>query len=295
MSGFWSSYIIILTVLNILFCFWMIRFTSKKSKYESGQGEVTGHVWDEDLEEYNNPLPRWWLGLFYITIVFSLIYFVVYPGMGNYQGMFNWSQTDQYNQEIKQADATYGPIFAKYAATSIPDLAKDATAVKVGQRLFLNYCSTCHGSNAKGAAGFPNLTDNSWLYGGTAEAIKTSIMNGRNGVMPPMGLALGNNIDNVVDYVQSLNGRTVDPQSVTAGKAKFGIFCAACHGANAKGNPALGAPDLTDNTWLYGGSPGVIKMTIDKGRNGHMPPHKNFLGEDKVHVLTAYIYSLGNR
>lgn len=294
MSTFWSNYIIILTVLNVLFCFWLIRFANKNSPDGSKQGEDTGHVWDGDLKELNNPLPRWWLGMFYISIAFSVIYLVVYPGMGNYPGMFNWTQTGEYDEEVQQADKTYGPIFAKYAATSISDLAKDPTAVKVGQRLFLNYCSTCHGSNAKGASGFPNLTDNSWLYGGTPEAIKTSIMNGRNGIMPPMGSALGEDIDKVVTYVQSLSGRQVDSQLATAGKAKFELFCAACHGADGKGNHALGAPNLTDNTWLYGGSPGVIKLTINKGRSGQMPPHKNFLGNDKVHVLAAYIYSLNN-
>ncbi len=294
MSGFWSGYVIILTLLNIAFCFWLIRFANKKSGSQAGQDEVTGHTWDGDLQEYNNPLPRWWLGMFYISIAFSLIYLVVYPGMGNYEGVFNWSQTSQYEEEIKQAEKTYGPIFAKYAATPITELAKDSSATDAGQRLYLNYCATCHGSNAKGAAGFPNLTDNDWLYGGDAEAIKASILNGRNGIMPAMGAALGDDIDNVVAYVESLSGRKVDADKANAGKPKFEMFCAACHQASGKGNPALGAPDLTDNNWLYGGSAGVIKKTIVEGRTGQMPAHKAFLGEDKVHLLAAYIYSLSN-
>ena len=208
--------------------------------------------------------------------------------------MFNWSQETQYKQEVEQANKTYGPLFAKFAATDIVTLAKDPNAVKVGERLFLNYCSTCHGSNAKGAAGFPNLTDNDWLYGGTPDAIKASILNGRSGTMPAMGGPLGKDLDNVVAYVQSLSGRKVDEQKATAGKAKFALFCAACHGSDGKGNQMLGAPNLTDNIWLYGGSAGTIKRTISKGRHGQMPPHKNFLGEDKVHVLAAYIYSLSH-
>lgn len=294
MSGFWSGYVIILTLLNVAFCFWIIRYANKNTTGEGGAGEVTGHTWDDDLQELNNPLPRWWLGMFYISIAFSLIYFVVYPGMGNFEGISKWTQTGQYDEEIKQAEKTYGPIFAKYAATPIAELAKDGTATAAGQRLFINYCATCHGSNAKGAAGFPNLTDKDWLYGGDAEAIKASILNGRNGVMPPMGAALGDDVDNVVAYVESLSGRKVDAAKASAGKAKYEMFCAACHQASGKGNPALGAPNLTDNIWLYGGSTGVIKSTIMNGRTGLMPPHKEFLGEDKAHLLAAYIYSLSN-
>lgn len=290
MSGFWSNYIIILTVLNIVYCLWLIKTRPGDSK----QGEVTGHTWDDDLQEFNNPLPRWWLGLFYITIVFSVIYFIFYPGMGGFKGMSDWSQASQYEAEMKKADETYGPIFAKYAAKSIPELAKDTNATAAGQRLFLNYCATCHGSDAKGASGYPSLADKDWLYGGTPEAIKTSILAGRSGVMPAMGASLGADVDNVVAYVQSLSGRNVDASKATAGKAKFEMFCAACHQADGKGNQALGAPNLTDNIWLYGASGGAIKKVIMEGRNGQMPPHKEFLGDDKAHLLAAYIYSLSN-
>jgi len=294
MSSFWSNYIIILTLLNIVGCLWLIKWASKKRKGEANEGDVTGHVWDDNLEELNNPLPRWWLWLFYITIIFSIIYFFFYPAMGSYEGSFKWSQASQYEEEVAAANKQYGPLFAKYAATSIEDLAKDKKANEIGQRLFLNYCSTCHGSDAKGSHGFPNLTDNDWLYGGSPAAIKTSILNGRTGVMPGMGAALGGDkgVDEVANYVMSLSGRKVDSAKAAAGKTKFEAMCAACHQASGKGNPALGAADLTDKIWLYGSSAGVIKKTIAEGRTGQMPAHKNFLGEDKSHLLAAYIYSL---
>ncbi len=294
MSSFWSNYIIILTVLNIVGCLWLIKWASKKRKGEASEGEVTGHVWDGNLEELNNPMPRWWLWLFYITIIFSAFYLWLYPGLGNVEGAFKWTQVGQYEDEVAQADKQYGPLFAKYAATPITELAKDKKAKAIGQRLFLTYCSTCHGSDAKGAPGFPNLADKDWLYGGSPESIKESILNGRSGVMPAMGAALGGDkgIDEVVSYVQSLSGRKTDAAETKAGKAKFEMMCAACHQKSGEGNTTLGAANLTDTIWLYGGSAGAIKKVITEGRNGQMPAHKNFLGEDKSHLLAAYVYSL---
>lgn len=296
MSSFWSNYIIILTVLNIVGCFWLIKWASKKRPGDAKEGEAMAHVWDDTLQELNNPMPRWWLWMFYISLVFSIIYIFLYPALGNMTGSLNWSQVSQYDEEVAEANKQYGPLFAKYAATPLTELAKDKKANAMGQRLFLNYCSTCHGSDAKGASGFPNLTDKDWLYGGTPDAIKTSIMEGRTGMMPAMGAALGSaqGVDEVANYVMSLSGRKVDDAKATAGKAKFEMMCAACHQASGKGNPALGAANLTDNIWLYGASAGVIKKTISEGRTGQMPAHKNFLGEDKSHLLAAYIYSLSN-
>ena len=294
MSSFWSNYIIILTVLNIAGCLWLIKWASKKREGEAAEGEVTGHVWDDTLEELNNPMPRWWLWMFYISIIFSVFYLWLYPGLGNFEGSLKWTQVGEYKDEVAQANEKYGPLFAKYAATPITELAKNKKANAIGQRLFLTYCATCHGSDAKGARGFPNLTDKDWLYGGTPDAIKESIMNGRNGMMPAMGAALGGakGVEEVASYVQSLSGRKTDAAKAKAGKAKFEMMCAACHQASGKGNTALGAANLTDNIWLYGGSAGVIKKTITEGRSGKMPAHKHFLGEDKSHLLAAYIYSL---
>ncbi len=293
MSSFWSWWVIIITVGNIVACYWLVQWATKPHKGEAATGDVTGHKWDDNLEEYNNPLPRWWLWLFYITIVFGLAYIVMYPGLGKFAGTKQWTSTGQYESEIQQANAKYDPIFAAYAQQSVEDLAKDAKAVQVGQRLFLNYCATCHGSTATGYTGFPNLTDGSWLYGGTPDAIKTSILDGRMGAMTPWEAPLGaQGLEQVTQYVLSLSGRKHDAAQAAAGKTMYDTMCVACHGIDGTGNQAIGAPNLTDNIWLYGASPGVIKNTIAKGRNGVMPAHRDFLGEDKVHVLAAYVYSL---
>ena len=294
MSSFWSWWVIILTLGNIVACYWLIRWASRRRAGEATQGEVTGHTWDETLQEYNNPLPRWWLWLFYITIVFGFVYLALYPGLGNFKGLLGWSEVGQYQDEMAKADAEYGPLFAKYSKEDLATLAKDPQAIKIGQRLFLNYCAGCHGSDAGGAPGFPNLTDNDWLYGGAPETIQTTILDGRNGVMPAWGQVLGaQGVDEVTAYVLSLSGRPVpDAAQVSAGKAKFETYCAACHCADGKGNQAIGAPNLTDNIWLYGGSPAIIKQTIANGRNGRMPAQRDFLGEAKVHLLAAYVYSL---
>jgi cytochrome c oxidase cbb3-type subunit 3 len=294
MSNFFNWWVIGITLVNIFACYWLIKWTMKKRPEESAEGQSTGHTWD-GLQELNNPLPRWWLWLFYITIIFGLSYLVVFPGLGNFKGLGNWSSTGQYEQEVADADAKYKPIFAAFSATSIPELARDANALKAGERLFSNYCAQCHGSDAQGTTGFPNLSDSDWLWGGEPEMIKTSIMNGRNGNMPPMGAALGDQgVADVVNYVQSLSGRDVDAASAEAGKAKFEMLCAACHGVDGKGNNMLGAPNLTDNIWLHGGSAGRIRTTIINGLVNKMPAHDKFLGNDKSHLLAAYIYSLSN-
>ncbi|MCW8874370.1 MAG: cytochrome-c oxidase, cbb3-type subunit III [Gammaproteobacteria bacterium] len=292
-SDFWSWWIIVLTLGNIAFCWWLIVWTMKKRGGEAATGDVTGHTWDESLQEYNNPLPRWWLWLFYITMVFGVVYLLLYPGLGKFPGLLGWTGTGQYEQEMDRAEAQYGPIFASYASRDIEDLARDSEALQVGQRLFTNYCATCHGADAGGGNGFPRLSDDDWLWGGSPEAIKTSILDGRQGIMPAWGEALGEQgVEEVTAYVLSLNGREADPRLAQAGKARFDTMCVACHGMDGKGNQALGAPNLTNNTWLYGGSPGAVRQSIVQGRRGNMPAHRDFLGEDKAHVLAAYIYSL---
>ncbi|HHJ16508.1 MAG TPA: cytochrome-c oxidase, cbb3-type subunit III [Gammaproteobacteria bacterium] len=295
-SGFWNIWITVLTVGNILACWWLIRWTAKPRKDEAAAGDVTGHSWDEGtLAEYNNPLPRWWLWLFYGTMIFAAGYLVLYPGLGTWRGTLNYTDQNAYDKEMQVAQEKYGPLFAKYASTPIAELAKDPAALKVGQRLFANYCASCHGSDAGGGAGFPNLGDKDWLYGGEPETIKLSILDGRNGVMPAWGQVIGDKgVDEVAAYVMSLSGRDSDATKAAAGKVHFDTYCVACHGADGTGNPALGAPNLTDGSWLYGGSPGVIRQTITAGRNGHMPAHRDFLGEDKAHLLATYIYSLSN-
>jgi cytochrome c oxidase cbb3-type subunit 3 len=297
-SGFWNWYIALITVLSILGCGILLwsQSTHKVRLGADGQPQkTTGHVWDEDLTELNTPMPRWWMGLFYLTIVFAFGYLVLYPGLGTYAGKLGWQSRGAFQAEVKQANADYGPLFDKYLKQDIAAVARDPQARAIGERLFLNYCAQCHGSDARGNKGYPNLTDKDWLYGGEPSVIKETIMKGRNGQMPAMGAALGadKDVENVAHYVRSLSGLAADPVKVAFGKPKFGA-CAACHGADAHGNPALGAPNLTDKVWLYGGSADTIMETIRKGRNNTMPAWGEFLGEGKAHVLAAYVWSLSN-
>lgn len=292
-SDFWHWYITILTVLSILACVWLLRWMTSGHK-KTDQVEDTGHVWDGDLTELNNPLPRWWLGLFYITIAFGGFYLLLYPGLGSYAGILEWSSKTEYEQEVAKVEAKVGPLFARYQQTAILDLIKDEDALKVGERLYANYCATCHGSDARGARGYPNLRDNVWIWGGDPASIKTTIMQGRQAAMPAWEGPLGgeSGVDEVAQYLLSLSGRATIAELADKGKAKFDIFCAACHGPTGTGNPALGAPNLTDDVWLYGGSITRISQSIAKGRNGKMPAHADFLGEAKVHLLAAYVYGL---
>jgi cytochrome c oxidase cbb3-type subunit 3 len=293
-SDFWSWWIIAIVLGGIAWCIWLL-LTNSKGKVPGGKAEATGHVWDENLEELNNPLPRWWIFMFYITIVFGLAYLALYPGLGTYEGVLGWTEKGQYEAEVAAADNKYGPLYDKYMNQPIPAVAADEDAIAMGDRLYASYCSVCHGSDARGATGFPNLRDGDWLYGGTPEAIKHSIMYGRMAVMPAWQAVLGDDgVDQVTNYVRQLAGMSADDALAAEGKQKFETNCAACHMADGTGNIAMGAPNLTDEVWLYGGSPRAIKETIVKGRNGVMPAHGEFLGEAKVHILAAYVYSLSN-
>jgi cytochrome c oxidase cbb3-type subunit III len=286
----WSIYIALVSVVSILACLALLMANSKRKASTTPDG--TGHIWDEDLAEFNNPLPRWWMWLFVITIVFGLAYLVVYPGLGSYAGAWGWTSTQAYEKERAVADSRYAPLFDKYLAQDIKIVAADPAARSIGERLFVNYCAQCHGSDARGSRGFPDLTDQDWLYGGEPETIRETITSGRNGIMPPLGEALGEaGVKAVANYVLSLSASKHDAAVAEQGKPMFAV-CAACHGAEGKGNPALGAPNLTDKVWLYGGSLQTVMESINKGRNGHMPAHKEFLGEGKVHLLSAYIFGL---
>ena len=293
MSTFWSVWIIAIVLFNILGCLWLLWWTRKKPEDVIEEGDNTmGHAFD-GIEEYNNPLPKWWLNLFYFTIAFALIYLALFPGFGSYPGIFDWTSKKQWEREVETANNTYNRIFRDYAESSIEELAANPEAVKVGQRLFGNNCAVCHGSDAKGSKGFPNLTDNDWLYGGTAEAIKTTITNGRKGNMPPMIAAIGGaeGAKDVATYVLSLSGKSGSGNAET-GKAKF-MVCGACHGIDGKGNQALGAPNLTDNVWLHGaGTEADVIDAITNGRGGVMPAFAEQLSPEKIHVVAAYVYSL---
>ena len=290
-SDFWDVYIAILAIVSIVAC--AVFLKSQSVRKVSGSAPTTGHVWDEDLAEYNNPLPRWWSGLFYITIVFAIVYLVLYPGLGSWRGMLGWSQVSQLEQETAAADKRFGPLYDKFAATDMEALARNPEALAIGQKLFLNSCAQCHASDGAGSRGFPNLTDRDWLWGGEPKTVKATITDGRTGTMPPFGAALGEQgVKDVAHYVMSLSGLTHDSLRKERGEPLFKQTCAACHGADGKGNPALGAPNLADRTWLHGsGEPAIIE-TITRGRMNQMPAHKDLLTEAKIHLLSAYVLSL---
>jgi cytochrome c oxidase cbb3-type subunit 3 len=294
LTSFWHWYVIIITVVTILACFWLLQWTkgisNRDEKNETGS---TGHVWDEDLVELNNPLPRWWLQLFYGTIVFAFIYLVLFPGLGNVTGVLGWSQEGQYNKEMEVAQQKQDAIFARYRELDNDALIADTEANATGQRLFANSCAMCHGSDGRGARGFPNLADNDWLYGGNFDTVLQSIANGRAGAMPVMVGGLDNlGISNIVVYVQSMSGQKADPGMAAEGKKNFDMLCIACHGPDGGGNQALGAPRLNDDIWLYGGNPETIKKSITEGRNGNMPAHQGLLSEDRRRLIAAYVLSL---
>ena len=309
-SGFWNIYVIGLTILSIVGCAWLlvstgrIKVASKQEPAAGGKAEVgvTGHVWDGDLQEYNNPLPKWWSNLFWITIFFSIVYLILYPGLGTFPGVLKWTSSGAFNDEIAASDARLKPLYEKYAKMDVEQIAADAAARQTGERMFLTYCSPCHGSDAGGSRGFPNLRDKDWLYGGTPEAIVTTITGGRMGVMPAFGPILGaDGLRNVTAYVRSLSGLPHDSLKAQLGKALFTTNCAACHGADGKGNQALGAPNLTDNVWLFGSSETAMSEGISAGHNVNyeggptpMPSFKNTLSADQIRVIAAYVWGLSN-
>jgi cytochrome c oxidase cbb3-type subunit III len=295
-SSFWTFFISAGTLGGIAWMVYLLVSNSKTKSVQPGEKvKSTGHEWD-GIEELNNPLPFWWVAMFYITIVFGLGYLVLYPGLGAAKGVLGWSSAEAHSQEVQVAKEMYEPLYNKYASIPVAELAKNTSAAQTGGRLFANHCAVCHGSDARGARGFPNLTDNDWLYGGSPDQIKTTIMGGRNGNMPSWHATLGDEgVKNVASYVLSLSGREAPADEVAKGKQTFTTICAGCHQPDGKGMAALGAPNLTDNTWLYGASRGAIEQSISQGRKGVMPAHKDLLGEAKVHILAAYVYGLSHK
>jgi len=292
-SPAWSWFIIVTTLVSLVGLFVLAARLSSRRAPGASTEETSGHVWDEDLAEYNHPLPRWWLNLFYLTLIWAVLYLLAYPGLGALKGFLGWTQLTQYEAEMAAAERQYSPLFERFAATDLASLAKDPQAITVGGRLFASHCAACHGSDARGARGFPDLRDDDWLYGNTPEAIEASIRQGRQGVMPPWGAILpADTQKDVVAYVESLCGRLVDPRAAKRGAATYATHCVACHGADGTGNQLLGAPNLTDDRWLHGGSTVKIAESIAVGRLGRMPPHGELLGAQKVHVLAAYVLSL---
>ena len=294
MAAFWHWFVAAGTVAFTVWCLWLIKWSAKQGPQNKADADLVGHRWDGDLEEWNNPAPKWWLYLYFITIVWAIGYMVAYPGIGSFPGLFGWSQEGQYEAEMRAAADRYGPIYARFAAMDFEALATDPEALELGRSLYASYCTTCHGSDARGAAGYPNLTDDDWLSGDSEAAITTSIRQGRNSIMPALGAALGGNagIDNMVLYVQSLSGLATADASAISAQPQFVALCSACHGTDGRGNQALGGPNLTDDIWLYGGSYDAIRTSIERGRNGVMPAHGELLGSDRSKILAAYVLSL---
>ena len=293
MSTFWSWYITLLTVGTLIALFWLIFATRKGEVHKSPTEQTMGHAFD-GIEEYDNPLPKWWFMLFLGTLIFSSGYLVLYPGLGNNKGTLNWSSKGQLEAEIAKAKVEEEKIYAAFRPAAVEDLARDPKALAIGERLFLNNCAACHGSDAKGSKGFPNLTDTDWLHGGSPEKISETLHAGRNGMMPPMAAAVGGpeEVRQVANYVLSLSGSGHNSILAELGKDKFKAACATCHGADGKGMQALGAPNLTDKIWLHGWGEEAIVRMINNGKVNVMPAQAGRLTEDQIKVLTAYVWGL---
>ena len=296
MSVAWSVYIIGFVVFNIVACLWLLWWTAKRKPSDSTATQTTGHVWDGDLTEYNNPLPRWWINLFYLTILFAIPYLFWFPGLGSFEGKGQWSSKKQHDIEKKAADLKLAKSFAKFQNQPINVIAQDAKALTTGKRIYINNCAMCHGSDARGARGFPNLTDNDWQWPGTPEDILTTLRVGRQAAMPALGNVMESEagISEVVVYVQSLSGMQVSDTLAAAGKKRFDGICAACHGVEGKGNPAIGAPNLTDDIWLYGNEFETLKRAVREGRNGQMPAHNSILSDTQIRLVGAYVWSVSH-
>jgi len=293
MSTGWSWFVIVLTVLNILGCLWLLWWT-RRPRGNKPERETTGHVWDGDLVEGNRPMPKWWINLFYLTIVFAFAYLIYYPGLGAFAGTGGWSSQGRHAAEVAAAQAKLEPVLAGFRNQPIGALAADAEAVALGRSVFANNCATCHGSDARGARGFPNLVDADWQWGSDPDSVLASVLGGRQAAMPAMGAVLGDaGVAATAAYVQGLSGQPVDPGLAAAGGTHFQTLCIACHGAEGRGNPLLGSPNLTDGTWLYGGDTATIVETIANGRNGRMPAHAALIGEDRARLAAAWVLAQG--
>ncbi|MBX2808634.1 MAG: cytochrome-c oxidase, cbb3-type subunit III [Cellvibrionaceae bacterium] len=294
MDTFWSLWIIILTTVNLALLLWVLLANRKVavSDDEDPENRTTGHVYD-GIEEYDNPLPKWWFIMFLLLFVFSIAYLIIYPGMGSWKGIIGWTSANQLAREQDRAASQYADSYGVYATMAIDDLVHEPRAMKMAQRIFANNCAVCHGADGGGSLGFPNLTDKDWLYGGTPEKIKETLVKGRQAAMPAWQSILGEQgIAQVTEYVLSLSGRDHDAAMAQTGATLFAQSCASCHGADGGGGQSVGAPNLRDDIWLYDGSPAGIRQTLRVGRNGVMPAQQHRLRADKIHLLTAYVYSL---
>lgn len=294
-NNFWPVFVTVVTLISIVACLLLLWFTGK-ARAMTASDNTTGHVWDGDLREMNNPLPRWWAWLFVLTVIFALVYLALYPGLGNYVGKLGWTSTGQHQAELDKAQAEVAPLYARFMAMTPEAVAADPQAMAIGERLFMNNCAQCHGSDARGSKGIPNLTDGDWLHGGAPATIKETLTKGRMGNMPPMAAAVGSaeDVRNVAQYVLSLSGSPHDSVQAALGKPKFAV-CAACHGADGKGNHALGAPNLTDDIWLHGYGEAAILAMVNNGKANQMPAQGDKLTEAQIHVLASYVWGMSNK
>jgi len=296
MTAFWAWFVAAGTIAFVIWCIWLVSWSAKQGPQHKKDEELVGHKWDGDLEEWNNPAPKWWLYLYFITIIWAIGYMIAYPGIGAFEGLLGWSQEGQYDEEMQAATDRYEPIYTRFYEMDFETLAADADARKLGASLYAGYCTTCHGSDARGATGYPNLTDGDWIWGNSEAQITASIANGRTAIMPQLAPALGGDagVDNMVRYVRSLSGMIEADAATLTAQPLFVALCGACHNADGGGNPLLGGPNLTDDVWLYGSSDVDVRTTIVSGRNGVMPAHGEFLGEKRTKILAAYVASLSN-
>ena len=293
MTDFWSGWIIVLTAITYVLLAWLLLGNRKIT--QTGEEKTTGHVYD-GIEEYDNPMPAWWIKMFVLTMLFGIGYLIAYPGLGKWPGLLNWTSAQQWEGDVEEARLENEALYAGFLEQDAATLAENDQAMRIAKRVFANNCAVCHGTDGKGSYGFPNLTDNDWLYGGEPAQIAQSIHDGRSGVMPSWLSALGNEgVASMAAYVQALSSGNTDAPELAESKQKYAMFCSACHGPTGDGNIAMGAPRLNDDIWLYGGDAGSIMQTLTKGRSGKMPRHAEMLSEAKIHLLSSYVYQLSRQ
>ena len=293
MTDFWSGWIIVLTAITYVLLAWVLLGNRKIT--QTGEEKTTGHVYD-GIEEYDNPMPAWWIKMFVLTMLFGIGYLIAYPGLGKWPGLLNWTSVQQWEGDVEEARLENEALYAGFLEQDAATLAENDQAMRIAKRVFANNCAVCHGTDGKGSYGFPNLTDNDWLYGGEPAQIAQSIHDGRSGVMPSWLSALGNEgVASMAAYVQALSSGNTDAPELAESKQKYAMFCSACHGPTGDGNIAMGAPRLNDDIWLYGGDAGSIMQTLTKGRLGKMPRHAEMLSEAKIHLLSSYVYQLSRQ
>ena len=293
MTDFWSGWIIVLTAITYVLLAWLLLGNRKIT--QTGEEKTTGHVYD-GIEEYDNPMPAWWIKMFVLTMLFGIGYLIAYPGLGKWPGLLNWTSVQQWEGDVEEARLENEALYAGFLEQDAATLAENDQAMRIAKRVFANNCAVCHGTDGKGSYGFPNLTDNDWLYGGEPAQIAQSIHDGRSGVMPSWLSALGNEgVASMAAYVQALSSGNTDAPELAESKQKYVMFCSACHGPTGDGNIAMGAPRLNDDIWLYGGDAGSIMQTLTKGRSGKMPRHAEMLSEAKIHLLSSYVYQLSRQ